>query len=86
MYVRRYKDNISILVAKNGLVVMSDNIRNLNLTVDEIEIIRMIRELSEGLEKLDFSDPLSTKAEFLQSEIDKLEEKLDQTRDNTLNR
>lgn len=65
---------------------MSDNIRNLNLTVDEIEIIRMIRELSEGLEKLDFSDPLSTKAEFLQSEIDKLEEKLDQTRDNTLNR
>jgi hypothetical protein len=63
---------------------MSDNSRNLNLTADEIEIIRMIRELSEGLEKLDFSDPLSTKAEFLQSEIDKLEEKLDQARDNTL--
>jgi outer membrane murein-binding lipoprotein Lpp len=63
---------------------MSDNSRNLNLTADEIEIIRMIRELSAGLEKLDFSDPLSTKAEFLQSEIDKLEEKLDQARDNTL--
>jgi hypothetical protein len=63
---------------------MNDNSRNLNLTADEIEIIRMIRELSEGLEKLDFGDPLSTKAEFLQCEIDKLEEKLDQARDNTL--
>jgi len=63
---------------------MSDNLRNLNLTADEIEIIKMIKELSEGLEKLDFGDPLSTKAEFLQSEIDKLEEKLDQARDNTL--
>ena len=63
---------------------MNDNSRNLNLTADEIEIIRMIKELSEGLEKLDFGDPLSTKAEFLHSEIDKLEEKLDQARDNTL--
>ena len=63
---------------------MSDNLRNLNLTADEIEIIRMIKELSEGLEKLDFGDPLSDKAEFLRSEIDNLEEKLDQARDNTL--
>ncbi|UCH40611.1 MAG: hypothetical protein JSU67_02620 [Gammaproteobacteria bacterium] len=44
----------------------------------------MIKELSEGLETLDFGDPLSTKAEFLRGEIDKLEEKLDQARDNTL--
>ena len=63
---------------------MSSNLRNLNLTADEVEIIRMIKELSEGLETLDFGDPLSTKAEFLRGEIDKLEEKLDQARDNTL--
>lgn len=65
---------------------MSGNLRNLNLTVDEIETIRMIKELTEGLEKLDFGDPLSDKAEFLRNEIDKLEVKLDQARNNTLDR
>ena len=63
---------------------MSGNLSNLNLTVDEIETIRMIKELTECLEKLDFGDPLSDKADFLRNEIDKLEEKLDQARDNTL--
>ena len=63
---------------------MSSDSRNLNLTAEEIEIIRMIKELSEGLEKLDFSDPLSDKADFLRGELDNLEEKLDEARDNTL--
>ena len=65
---------------------MSGNLRNLNLTVDEIETIRMIKELTEGLGKLYFGDPLSDKAEFLRNEIDKLEVKLDQARNNTLDR
>ena len=33
---------------------MSDNLRNFNLTVEEIRIVRMIKELIEGLEKLYF--------------------------------
>ncbi len=63
---------------------MSDNLRNFNLTVEEIKIVRMIKELIEGLEKLTFDDPLSPRAEFFRSQIDKLEEKLEEVRDNTL--
>ncbi len=63
---------------------MSDNLRNFNLTVEEIKIVRMIKELIEGLEKLNFDDPLSPRAEFFRSQIDKLEEKLEEVRDNTL--
>ncbi len=63
---------------------MSDNLRNFDLTVDEIKLIRMIDDLIDGLEKLTFHDPLSPRAEFFRQEIDKLEEKLDQIRENTL--
>ena len=63
---------------------MSGNLRNFDLSVDEIRIVRMIDELIVGLEKLSFDDPLSPRAEFFRSEIDKLEEKLEEVRDNTL--
>ena len=63
---------------------MADKLKNFDLTVDEIKIVRMIDELVDGLEKLTFDDPLSPRAEFFRQEIDKLEEKLDQIRDNTL--
>ncbi len=63
---------------------MSENLRNFNLTVEEIKVVRMIKELVEGLDKLDFDDPLSPRAEFFHSEVEKLEEKLEEIRDNTL--
>ena len=63
---------------------MSGKLRNFDLTVDEIKIVKMMGELVEGLEKLTFDDPLSPRAEFFRSEIDRLESKLEQIRDNTL--
>jgi hypothetical protein len=63
---------------------MSDNLRNFQLSVEEIKLIRMMDDLTEGLEKLVFKDPLSNRAEFFRQEIGKLEEKLDSIRDNTL--
>ena len=63
---------------------MADKLRNFDLTVDEIKLVRMIDDLIDGLEKLTFQDPLSPRAEFFRQEIDKLEEKLDQIRENTL--
>jgi len=63
---------------------MSGKLRNFDLTVDEIKIVKMIEQLIEGFEKLNFDDPLSPRAEFFRSEIDKLEEKLEQIRENTL--
>jgi hypothetical protein len=63
---------------------MSSKLRNFDLTVEEIRIVRNIRELIEGLEKLTFDDPLSPRAEYFRKEIDTLEEKLEEIRDNTL--
>lgn len=63
---------------------MSDNLKNFDLSVEEIKIVRMMNELIEGLEKLTFDDPLSPRAEFFSKEIDKLEVKLEEIRENTL--
>lgn len=63
---------------------MSDKLKNFNLTVDEIKLVRMIDELVDGLERLEFNDPLSPRAEFFRQEIEKLEERLEQIRENTL--
>ena len=63
---------------------MNDNLRNFNLTLDEIKIVKMIKTLIESLESLEFNDPLSPRAEFFRKEIEKLEEKLEEVRDSTL--
>ncbi len=63
---------------------MKDNLRNFNLTLDEIKIVKMINTLVESLENLQFNDPLSPRAEFFRREIEKLEEKLVEIRENTL--
>ena len=63
---------------------MGSNFRNFDLTVDEIKIVKLMEELIKGLESLEFDDPLSPRAEFFRGEIDKLEDKLEQIRDNTL--
>ncbi|RLC54893.1 MAG: hypothetical protein DRI30_08425 [Chloroflexi bacterium] len=63
---------------------MSGDLRNFDLTVEEIKIVRMIKELIKNLEKLTFDDPFSPRAEFFRKEIDTLEGKLEEIRDNTL--
>ncbi len=65
-------------------MLMSGNLRNFDLTVEEIKIVRMIKELIKNLEKLSFDDPDSPRAEFFRKEIDTLEEKLEEIRENTL--
>ncbi len=63
---------------------MNKNLRNFNLTLEEIKIVKMIRELTEGVENLDFTDPHAPRAEFFRQEIEKLEGKLEEVRENTL--
>lgn len=62
----------------------ASNLRNFNLTVEEIKIVRMMNELSDGLAKLVFDDPLSPRADFFRQEIEKLEQKLEDIRESTL--
>ncbi len=63
---------------------MGSNLRNFDLTVDEIIIVKMMEELIKGLESLEFNDPLSPRAEFFRAEIEKLEDTLEEIRENTL--
>jgi len=63
---------------------MRGDLKNFDLTVEEIKIVKMIEDLVVGLEKLKFGDPLSPRAEFFRNEIDSLETKLEEIRDNTL--
>ena len=63
---------------------MSGKLRNFDLTVEEIKIVKIMKELIKNLENLSFNDPLSPRADFFREEIDKLEEKLEEIRDNTL--
>ena len=63
---------------------MAANLKNFDLTVEEIKIMRMMKELSDGLEKLVFDDPLSPRADFFRREIEKLELKLEEIRERTL--
>jgi len=81
---RAYKDKIQYTSQKKGLGAMSGKFRNFDLTVDEIKIVRMIKELIKNLERLSFDDPQSPRAEFFRKEIDTLEEKLEEIRENTL--
>jgi len=63
---------------------MNRNLRNFNLTLDEIKIVRNIEQLIVALENLEFNDPHSQRAEFFRQEIGKLEIKLEEIRENTL--
>ena len=53
---------------------MSSGLRNFALTVDEIRVMRAIKELTNALENIQFTDPQSPNAEFFRVEIEKLED------------
>ena len=59
MNERVYKDKIQYTPQKKGLGTMSGKLRNFDLTVEEIKIVRMIKELIENLDRLSFDDPHS---------------------------
>ncbi len=61
MNERVYKDKIQYTSQKKGLGAMSGKLKNFDLTVEEIKIVRMIKELIENLERLSFDDPHSPK-------------------------
>ena len=63
---------------------MKSKLRNFDLTLEEIKMVKTIRKLVEDLENLEFKDPLSPRAEFFRKEIEQLEEKLEEVRENTL--
>ena len=62
----------------------SSKLRNFDLTVEEIRIVRAIKEMTEAFQKISESNPDPSRLDFYAQEIKKLEEQLDDIRENTL--
>jgi len=62
----------------------TEKLRNFDLSVDEIRLMKSIDEMTESVKNIERSDPDSSRAKFIRLEIQKLEDQLDDLRDNTL--
>ena len=60
------------------------NLRNFDLTVDEIKIVRAIENMSRMLQSIEKMEPNSPRVSIIRGNIRGLEERLDELRDNTL--
>jgi uncharacterized protein Yka (UPF0111/DUF47 family) len=63
---------------------VSGRLRNFDLSVDEIRLVKTISEMTTSVKKIEQMDPGSSRAKFIRQEIKKLEDQLDDLRDNTL--
>jgi hypothetical protein len=60
------------------------NLRNFDLSVEEIMIIKAIKEMTQSLENIELSNTQPERINFFRSEIRKLEDELEEVRENTL--
>ena len=60
------------------------NLRNFDLSVEEIRITRAIQEMTEAFERISQNNPDPARLDFYGHEIKKLEEQLDDIREHTL--
>ena len=63
---------------------LSTKLRNFDLSVEEIRIERAIKEMTDAFERISANNPDPARLDFYGHEIRKLEEQLDEIRDNTL--
>ena len=63
---------------------MASNIRNFDLTVDEIRLIRSIKDVSAALDSLMLRDPDSDRARYMYRQIDLLQTKLEELQQRSL--
>ena len=63
---------------------LSTKLRNFDLSVEEIRIERAIKEMTGAFERISENSPDPVRLDFYSYEIKKLEEQLDDIRENTL--
>ena len=61
-----------------------NNLRNFDLTVEEIRILKAIKDLTLSLENIERKDNRPERLEYFRSAIRQLEDKLEEVRENTL--
>ena len=75
---------MKVIPAMKETPSVSSKLRNFDLTVEEIRITRAIQEMTEAFERISENNPDPARLDFYGYEIKKLEEQLDEIRDNTL--
>ena len=63
---------------------VGSKLRNFDLTVEEIRIVRAIKEMTDAFDRISANNPEPARLDFYSHEIKKLEEQLDDIRENTL--
>ena len=59
-------------------------LRNFDLTVDEIRVMKAIQDMTQALEDIKQKNTYPERLEFFRSEIRQLEDRLEEIRENTL--
>jgi len=62
----------------------SDNLRNFNLTVEEVKLEKAIQEIKISIARIQQATPSSDRPRFLKTQVVKLEEQLEELRESTL--
>jgi hypothetical protein len=62
----------------------NEKLRNYDLSVDEIRLVKSIEEMTKSAKNLERLDPQSSRAKFARIQIKKLFDELEALRDNTL--
>jgi uncharacterized protein Yka (UPF0111/DUF47 family) len=75
---------MKILQATRETTPTNVKLRNFDLSVEEIRIMRAIKEMTDAFERISENDPDPARLDFYGYEIKKLEEQLDDIRENTL--
>ena len=61
-----------------------NRLRNFDLSVDEIKLMRSIQQMKKSVSDMEQVDPQSSRLGFYYREIKKLEKQLEELRENTL--
>jgi hypothetical protein len=59
-------------------------LRNFDLSVEEIRILKAIKDMTRTLEDIERKNPSSDRLEYFRCEIRQLEDQLEEVRENTL--
>ncbi len=75
---------MNITKQDNELPKNKDKLRNFDLTVDEIKLMKSIDEMENTIARIEGLDTKSPRIKYLRLELTKLEDRLEELRDNTL--
>jgi uncharacterized protein Yka (UPF0111/DUF47 family) len=75
---------MKIIQATREAPSAGSKLRNFDLSVEEIRIMRAIKEMTDAFNRISENNPEPARLDFYSYEIKKLEGQLDDIRDNTL--